>query len=283
MKKQLLFSLLALFFYLNSYSQNVRITAMVEGDCPTGSIAPRVIELYVEGTVDVTNLRIQFQFASAPNWTLNTTIGAGEYTDTFLYLVNDIDAFDENFPDIRTPSNTTFGTIISSVEGGDKVRLVDGSNDDAVIDIFGFDGQNGENTTWNFSNSYVKRNPGSGPSEIFTESEWDIKPKNTLLFEGICWEEDALNSIVGLQSFTLSNENFLLNRKKIGIYPNPSSANIQLIGLEITQQYSIYDMSGRQVSKGKALPNANIDISTLNSGVYFIKTEQGGVSKFIKE
>jgi hypothetical protein len=82
---------------------------------------------------------------------------------------------------------------------------------------------------------------------------------------------------------TLSSQNFTRKETKISIYPNPSSVNIQLIGLETTQQYGIYDMSGRQVSKGKALPNANIDISTLNSGVYFIKTEQGGVSKFIKE
>jgi hypothetical protein len=82
---------------------------------------------------------------------------------------------------------------------------------------------------------------------------------------------------------TLSSQNFTRKETKISIYPNPSSANIQLIGLETTQQYSIYDMSGRQVSKGKALTNANIDISTLTSGVYFIKTENGGVSKFIKE
>ncbi len=208
MKKQLLYSFIALFISVTSYSQSVKITSMIEADCPIGETALRLIELYVDGTVDVTNLKIQFQQSANDFWVINNTIGIGEYTDTFLYVVNDTDVFDTEFPGIRTALNTTTGTIISNVEGGDKVRLVDTSNGDAVIDIFGIDGQNGENTSWNFSNSYVKRNNGSGPNTTFTESEWTITPKNSLIFKGTCWSEDPLNSIITLQSNTLSVSDF---------------------------------------------------------------------------
>lgn len=104
------------------------------------------------------------------NWANNTSIGTGEYTDSYLYIINDETAFDNNFPRIKTATNTTIGTVISSVSGGDKIRFVDTSNEDEVIDIFGIDGQDGENTSWNFSNSYVKRNDNESPSATFTES-----------------------------------------------------------------------------------------------------------------
>lgn len=283
MKKTLLISLIILLLSLNSYSQSVRITGLVEGDCPTGSTAPRVIELFVEGTVDVTNLKIQFQFASATNWVVNNSIGAGEYTNTFLYVVNDITAFDNNFPGIRTASNTTTGTIISNVEGGEKIRLVDSSNSDQVIDIFGLDGQNGENTTWNFSNSYAKRNNNVGPNSTFVESEWTITSKNTLLSKGICWSEPALNSIVGLQSFTLSTDQFSLTKNKIKIHPNPSHNYIIIDGLVNEQSFEIYNILGVKVIDGFVEKNKEIQISNLQNGIYLIKTGNGEALRFIKK
>lgn len=283
MKKTLLISLIILLLSLNSYSQNVRITGLVEGDCPTGSTPPRVIELFVEGTVDVTDIKIQFQFASATNWVVNNSIGVGEYTNTFLYVVNDITAFDNNFPGIRTASNTTIGTIISNVEGGEKIRLVDSSNSDQVIDIFGIDGQNGENTTWNFSNSFVKRKNNVGPSSTFVESEWTITPKNTLLFEGVCWSEPALNTIVGLQSFTLSTDQFSLTKNKIKIHPNPSEDYIIIDGLVNEQSFEIYNILGEKVIDGLVDKNKEIQISNLQNGIYLIKTENGEALRFIKK
>ncbi|MGJ8549588.1 T9SS type A sorting domain-containing protein [Winogradskyella wichelsiae] len=283
MKKTLLSSLIILLFSITGYSQSVRITAMVEGDCPTGSTAPRVIELFVEGTVDVTNLKIQFQFGSATNWVINNSIGLGEYTNSYLYVVNDVEAFDNNFPGIRTPLNTTIGTILSDVEGGEKIRLVDASNGDQVVDIFGIDGQNGENTTWNFSNSYVKRNNSFGPNPTFVESEWTITPKNTLLFEGMCWSEPALNTIIGLQSFTLSTDEFNFVTSKFKISPNPSIDYIIVEGINDKQEFEIYNVLGVKVLDGVAEKNKKININSLENGIYLIKTKMGSTSKFIKK
>jgi len=284
MKKILLNISIILLISLSSYSQSVRITSLIEGDCPTsGDTAPRVIELYVDGTVNVTDLKIQFQFSYATNWVVNNNIGVGEYTDTFLYVVNDIDAFDNNFPGIRTPENTTIGTILSDVEGGEKIRLVDSSNDNEVVDIFGIDGENGENTTWNFSNSYAKRNDNAGPSSTFIESNWTITPKNTLLFEGVCWDEPALNTIVGLGSFTLSTTDFTFNSTKSSVYPNPSSEFIKIDGIVGTETFQIYNILGVNVLNGLTENNKEIQIKNLKSGIYIIKTETGKVFKFVKK
>lgn len=281
--KKLLLIVLFLSIPFISFSQSVRITAIVEGNCPTGDTAPRVIELFVSGTVDVTNLKIQFQFASATNWVVNNNIGAGNYTDSFLYVVNDITAFDDNFPGIRTATNTTTGTIISNVEGGEKIRLVDSSNNNQVIDIYGIDGQNGENTSWNFSNSYVKRNNNIGPNTTFDELEWTILPKNTLLNKGFCWSEPALNTIVGLQVYTISVENYNLLKSQIKIYPNPSSLYIELSGLLKEEEYHIYNILGNEVSNGIVSNLGKVNIQKLNVGMYFIKLENGFTQKFIKK
>ncbi|NRD20286.1 T9SS type A sorting domain-containing protein [Winogradskyella eckloniae] len=283
MKQTLLLSLLVSLLTGMAFAQSVKITTMVEGDCPTGEVAPRFIELYVDGTVDVTNLKIQFQFASASNWVTNNSIGVGQYTDTFLYLVNDIDAFDENFAGIRTAQNTTVGTLLSSVEGGDKVRLVDASNNDNVLDIFGIDGENGESKSWNFSNSFVTRNNGSGPSNTFIESEWNINTKNTLLFAGVCWEEDPLDTMVTLQGYTLSVNDVLTRSNKIKYYPNPAKKMINISGLNTAQSFVMYDILGHQVMKGIIHNNENLDLSDLNSGIYLLKTENGQTLKIFKE
>ena len=171
----------------------------------------------------MTDLKIQFQFASATNWVTNNNIGVGEYTDTYLYLVNDVDAFDVNFPGIRTAQNATLGTVLSSVEGGDKIRLVDSSNSDEVIDIFGVDGQNGETSTWNFSNSYVTRNNGSGPNTSFVESEWTITPaKNFIKISGLSNNTSfVMYDILGtqvLKGILENNKSIDINELSTGIY-----------------------------------------------------------------
>jgi len=282
MRKLLLITLLLT--SLISHSQSIRITAMVEGDCPTGGgTAPRIVELFVEGTMDITDLKLEFQWAFADYWSASANIGTGVYTDTFLYFVNDISAFDENFPGIRTSTNTTVGTILSSVEGGEKIRLIDSSNNNQVVDIYGIDGQNGESTSWNFSNSYVKRNNGISPNVTFDETEWTISPKNTLLFKGICWNEPALNTIIGLQGYTLSNENYNTLKTKLKIYPNPSSLYIELSGLLKEEKYHIYSILGNEVLKGSIKNFEKVNIQNLNVGIYFIKLENGFIQKFLKK
>lgn len=285
MKKNYILLLLIISF-LSVNAQSIRITAIVEGDCPTfpASTAPRVIQVYVDGTLDVSEIEIQHQFSFADFWVANSSIGTGEFTDTFLYLVNDLDAFDREFPNIRTETNTIVVSTISSTDGGDKIRLIDTANDDAVLDVFGNDGVNGEDTTWNYGNSFVKRNVNATASDLFDESEWEIASQNTLVFEGVCWGESTLNTIVQLTTAILSINDDVFNSEII-VYPNPSSdfVEIKLNNSTSLEEITLTDILGNEILKTK---DSKINISAYPAGIYMLKIKGGNsktaIKKFLK-
>ena len=69
------------------------------------------------------------------------------------------------------------------------------------------------------------------------------------------------------------------------IYPNPVTDILNIYSENESADYKVYDLIGRQVEvssfgHGKIL---QLDFSTLNSGVYFIKGERGDLHKVIKE
>ncbi|MGB0404395.1 MAG: T9SS type A sorting domain-containing protein [Salibacteraceae bacterium] len=59
----------------------------------------------------------------------------------------------------------------------------------------------------------------------------------------------------------------LLPKKKYSIYPNPSSTTINIKGLLPTDQYLLTDVQGKVLISHKT---EQLDISNLNSGIYFI-------------
>jgi len=288
MKQRNLLSLSFLLLSTLFFGQSVKITSIIEGDCPTigttNGSQVQIIELYVDGTVDVSNLQIEFQFSWADWWVAPSAIGDGEYTDTFLYLTNDFDAFDREFPGVRTTTNTGQASILTSVDGGDKIRLVDTGNSNEVIDIYGVDGTNGQSEDWNFINSYAQRKVGSGPNATFDTSEWDIQTKNSLLFTGECWSENKLNTIIELgKDQTLSANDFEFSDENIKIFPNPAANHITLSGITSEVSYEIFDANGRTISSGILSNEVPININTLTNGIYYLKTETGIIKKIIKK
>ncbi len=66
---------------------------------------------------------------------------------------------------------------------------------------------------------------------------------------------------------------------EIAIYPNPSNDFVQLSGLEnlngiITLR--IFDITGKLAIETTIMPNQQIDVSNLNSGVYFFNVLESG-------
>ena len=286
------FTILISIISILSFSQNVIITSIVEGDCP-GSITPRVVELYVNGTVDVTNLRLQMQFDNntTDTWTLNTAIGAGSYTNQFLYVEETNAVFNTEFPGVSTPSTLTVATLVNFLRGGDKLRLIDTSNGNSVIDQYGVTNTDGAGTNWEYTNSYVKRKANNGPNPVFTESEWEIFPVGSLSGLGTCNGGANLNQTVQLQSYTttLSVNQFSLEKNDFNIYPNPVDDN----GILFIKDSSnldfliIYDITGAKIKEVQFKNAKEINLSELSSGVYFIKgfslnSEIIGVKKIIK-
>lgn len=271
-----------LFLSISVYSQSIRMTTLLHSACPTGEGPDlRFVELYVEGTLDVSNLALQFQDSFGSFWYGSTSIGSGTITDSYLYVVGSIEAFDREFPGVRNTQNTVLGFIANTVFGGNKIRLVDTTTDpETVIDVYGFDGVNGENESWNYFTSYAKRNNGEGPSTIFEESKWDIKPKDTLLFKGNCWGESTLSSIVnvGDYSTTLSMSE-ILNKvdNEFTISPNPIKSS-QTLSFRTNYRNSnlvkLHDISGRLILKQNTRDN-KIDIDGLNNGLYLVSFYEG--------
>lgn len=86
---------------------------------------------------------------------------------------------------------------------------------------------------------------------------------------------------------TLSNDEFQ-NEASLSIYPNPTSQNIGIIGLKDSEasDYTIFDTLGRKVNSSSAIINNQIDVSGLNTGVYFVSISFDNKTqtlKFIKK
>ncbi|MBR5028237.1 MAG: T9SS type A sorting domain-containing protein, partial [Bacteroidales bacterium] len=67
------------------------------------------------------------------------------------------------------------------------------------------------------------------------------------------------------------------NGQQLVIYPNPSSDKVYVSFGNTAAEYFLYDMSGREITKGTIKPNvpAEIDLGTLPAGVYYIRVNGG--------
>jgi hypothetical protein len=84
-----------------------------------------------------------------------------------------------------------------------------------------------------------------------------------------------------ISGFNSSSVGMLTNKmldNEFGIYPNPTSRELNL---NKTQDIAIYDISGKRIRVARDV--ISVDVSELNSGVYFIQNQDGKTIKFIIE
>ena len=79
---------------------------------------------------------------------------------------------------------------------------------------------------------------------------------------------------------SIPNINWL---NKIKIFPIPTSEFIQLSGLTVKENYTIYNVLGSEAKKGYISNQETIDVREFTNGIYFLKFENGNTIKFIKE
>lgn len=91
----------------------------------------------------------------------------------------------------------------------------------------------------------------------------DKTPENSNFYRLKQIDFDGRNSYSDIVSVNLNNEN------KIRIYPNPTNDFVYIAGLNSNTDYFIFDKLGKVVNRG--LTNGEIDVSTINSGVYLLK------------
>ncbi len=95
------------------------------------------------------------------------------------------------------------------------------------------------------------------------------------------------NGTGGGFSYTRSTDSSLSvddfdNKNAIKVFPNPSHSSIQVTGFIAPEKYKLFDITGTKLQEGKLPPDKNISIENLQSGLYFIRFEEGQVIPFIK-
>ena len=81
-----------------------------------------------------------------------------------------------------------------------------------------------------------------------------------------------------------NNINNIDKENNFEIYPNPATSSLKVRVLELSENISVYDIYGRTVlniNKQDGILDYNIDLSNINSGVYFIKVGEQ-TKRFIK-
>lgn len=80
--------------------------------------------------------------------------------------------------------------------------------------------------------------------------------------------------IFGNQKATLSNENIILDKNILSIYPNPTSSNFSLSKDVLAVR--VYDITGKQVKQftNNVVKSNLFSVTDLNTGIYFIKIKE---------
>ena len=69
---------------------------------------------------------------------------------------------------------------------------------------------------------------------------------------------------------------------RIALYPNPTKNYISFSNLTETVAFSIYDALGKQIISAEIEPNKQVDVSALNSGIYFVQIDGAETLRLVK-
>ena len=139
MKKTYLSILIAL-ISITSFAQEALITGYVDSPCSGAN--GRVLEIYVNGTIDFTGWKVQRQ-SNGGGYSTNLDLSSfATISDEFVYLTNDQAALASEF---GITANVIESSVISS-NGDDAFQIID--NNAVVIDRFGEENIDGTGTAW---------------------------------------------------------------------------------------------------------------------------------------
>ena len=91
----------------------------------------------------------------------------------------------------------------------------------------------------------------------------------------------SLRKVVSTQLTLSSNEGMFA--ENIRLFPNPSSAFVEVSGLSKTNHFKIYNTLGKEVSSGFISTNEKIDVGDLTPGLYILKLGSERAFKLVIE
>ena len=183
---------------LMSYAQTPIITAIVDGDCSGGN--PKLLEIYASGTVDFSLYSLENQTNANTTWGNAQDLSAlGTVTNSFVYITTSGSetAIGTDFPSITFTNPNVLASNTMNVNGDDRVRIIL-TADSTVIDQFGVEATDGTGTTWEYADSYAKRNNNTGPDGGFNEANWTFGGVSALDTLGVCQSgTDTFETLIG--------------------------------------------------------------------------------------
>ncbi len=245
-----LLTLIAIFCALALTAQEVIITGIIDG---TQSASPRAVELYINGTVDLSGYTLE-RYANAATSPTDATSLSGTYTDEFVYVINSdhLSAFDMVFGSAGDFSNRISGTNLFG-NGNDAFVVVLGGT---ILDQTG--GEIGSSTDI-FEDSYLYRNDNTGPDGGWVAANWSI-PGNDLL-DGLSFAE--MGNVVPFGTYTTTP-------------PGPSVAVGAGTNLDEDGTNGNFTLTLSEVAAGAVTINYSLS-GTATPGADFVDVSNGSV------
>lgn len=240
-------------------------------------------------------------------------VSESQFARAFAYVYNNADAsvtgsidlsfdyfFNTTFDD-GNATNTRFGFRVygistdSAVDGVFALSSGSGNfgDNNATAYTFG-SGEETEivpHTHFGYSNTWV--NSGAITADFGSAGDYDII---VVVFGQVFGSNQAGNPVgtyFGLDNVVLptqsnpvvlSTEDF--NKTSLSIYPNPTTDFINIQNLKGEYSYSVYDVAGKLLLNKTNAISTQIDISTLNKGLYLLELIDSenikSISKIIK-
>lgn len=144
-------------------AQQVILTGLMDG---TINFSPRAVEIYVDGTVNLSGYELA-RYANGQSTPTDVTALSGTYTDEFVYIIkddNDAD-FTATFGTSGDFSNRILGANLLG-NGDDAFAILQGGT---VIDVVGVTiGTDPDN----YRDSWLYRNDNTGPDGAWVAANW---------------------------------------------------------------------------------------------------------------
>lgn len=231
------------------------------------------------GSSTLANSQCIITHATNSPWSTYNNPGPNLYGQSFTAECNgDMEYFEVVSTSAGTVTSATFkifdGITVSGTPMYSQVHpdiVVANGNDPIRFDITGAVPLiQGNYYTFEFSISLV---------DIKFETDGDYSG-------GYLWENGNA-SIFSNLFFTVSslgtadlNEQAFSKDEKV-ISPNPANDFVQISGLGQSDDYRIFNVMGNEVAQGNVDLNEKVDVSQFESGIYFLKLEDGTNLRFV--
>lgn len=167
MKKGLVF--LAILSLAVTANAGVTITGLIDG--PRSGGIPKAIELYADGTVDLSEWSLKSANNGASSWSVTFDAMTGTATDEFIY----VEYGNGMLPYFGFGSD--YSSSVVNHNGDDTIGLF---HDDVLVDIIGELGVDGTGEAWECLDSYLYRQDFTQPSTTWNAADWIVPGTNHL-------------------------------------------------------------------------------------------------------